>query len=198
MGKVLGTHVNGPLADYATGFMAALKTQGFADWSATSYQGLMAHLSRWLVQHEWLPCDLTSSRIEHFVADRRRLGYAKGRSTRGMVAILVTYLRTIGAIPAEEPASPDSLHDHVVQAFAAYLSTQRGLAAVTITRYQAVVEKFLVEIEIEGEKPSLALTVRSEQIHQFLQMQMKSLQPGSFHNVVVALRSFFRFAFLQE
>ena len=52
MGKLLGTHVDGPLADYKTGFMEALKNQGFADWSATSYQGLMAHLSRWLVQHE--------------------------------------------------------------------------------------------------------------------------------------------------
>jgi len=61
MAKLLGTHVDGPLADYTTGFLAALKGQGFADWSATSYQGLMAHLSRWLVQHEWRPGDLTLS-----------------------------------------------------------------------------------------------------------------------------------------
>lgn len=198
MAKLLGTHVDGPLADYTTGFLAALKGQGFADWSATSYQGLMAHLSRWLVQHDWRPCDLTSPRIEHFVAERRRMGYAKGRSTRGMVSVLVTYLRAIGAIPAEEPISPCTHQGHVVQAFATYLSTQRGLTAATITRYQAVVEQFLVGIEIGGDKPSFVLTVRREQVLQFLQGQMKSLQPGSFHNVVVALRNFFRFAFLQE
>ena len=198
MGKLLGTHVDGPLADFTTGFMAALKDQGFADWSATSYQGLMAHLSRWLVQHEWRPCDLTSPRIEDFVAERRRLGYAKGRSTQGMVGVLVTYLRALGAIPAEEPIIPYTLQDYVVQVFTRYLSQQRGLADATITRYQAVVEKFLDDIEIQGEKPSFALIVRNEQVHQFLQAQMKSLQPGSFHNVVVALRSFFRFAFVQE
>ena len=99
--------------------MAALKDQGFADWSATSYQGLMAHLSRWLVQNEWRPCDLTPSRIEDFVAERRRLGYAKGRSTHGMVDVLATYLRAIGVIPAEKPIVPYTRQGHVVQAFAA-------------------------------------------------------------------------------
>lgn len=198
MGKLLGTHVDGPLADYTAGFMAALKGQGFADWSATSYQGLMAHLSRWLVQNEWRPCDLTPSRIEDFVAERRRLGYAKGRSTLGMVGVLATYLRAIGVIPAEKPVVPYTRQGHVVQAFAAYLATQRGLTASTIKRYQAVVEKFLVGIEIGGQEPSWALFVSSEQVNLFLQAQVKSLQPGSFHNVMVALRSFFRFAFIRE
>ena len=198
MGKLLGTHVDGPLANYTAGFMAALKDQGFADWSATSYQGLMAHLSRWLVQHEWRLCDLTSPRMEDFVAERRGLGYAKGRSTQGMVGVLVAYLRAIGVIPSEEPIIPYTLQDYVVQAFTMYLSQQRGLADATIIRYQAVVKKFLVDIEIQGKKSSLALIVRTEQVHQFLQVQMTSLRPGSFHNVVVALRSFFRFAVVQE
>lgn len=196
MGKVLGTRVDGPLAPYVPGFLAKLKSQHYADWSATSYQGVMAHLSRWLDRHQWQAEDLSPTRIEHFVAERRRLGYAKGRSTRGMVGVLVTYLREIGAAPPVPPPSLRTPRDQVVSAFGEYLAEQRGLATQTITWYQRVATHFLISIDVEEKDDQFELTITGRQINQFLLGEAGSRGTGSFHNVTVALRSLLRFAFI--
>lgn len=196
MGKLLGTHVYGPLASYVPGFLAELKRQHYADWSATSYLGVMAHLSRWLDQHQWLAVNLTPSRIEEFVTERRRQGYAKGRSTHGMVGVLAAYLREIGVIPAINPPGLRTPRDRVVEAFGAYLADQRGLVPRTINWYQLVAMHFLASIDIQCTDLDFALTVTGMQVYQFLQEEAGSRGTGSFHNITVAVRSLLRFLFI--
>ncbi len=197
MGKLLGTHVDGPLASHVPGFLEEFKRQHYADWSATAYQGVMAHLSRWLEAHHWPIEELTPDHIQDFVAERRRLGYAKGRSTRGMVGVLVTYLRKAGAIPAGSPPVLRTPQERVVDAFEDYLANQRGLTAGTIRWYRVVATKFLAPIDVQGEDPPFMLAIAGPQVNHFLQKEARLRGVGSFHNVTVALRSLLRFLFVR-
>src|SRR5207244_10329635 len=126
------------LAPYVPGFRDELARQGYAPWSATSYLGLMAHLSRWLGDHRLALAELNSRFVDDFLEERRARGYAKGRSTRGMLGVLTAYLRGLGAMPEAAPSTADTPRERLLAEFAAYLVTERGLAERTITWYRHV------------------------------------------------------------
>lgn len=194
MCEMFGIHVHGPLEPFVSGFLQELAVRGYSGWSATSYLVLMGHLSRWLGQHGWVATDLTVERMQEFVAERRARGYAKGRSNGGMMAVLVAYLRSIGAIPEEKPPVPKTPLERSLDDFAKYLTNQRGLAQGTVSWYCHVAQKFLLfcGMAVQGFE-----VVTAEKVISFFLSESKCRGIGSLHNVGVALRSFLRFAYLQ-
>lgn len=118
MCKQFGIHVSGPLEPFVSGFLDELARQGYSPWSATSYLVVMRHLSCWLGDQEFAVAELTPQRVQEFVAERRACGYAKGRSTGGMVRVLINYLSSIGAIPEVMPRVPEVHLAWVLDVFA--------------------------------------------------------------------------------
>ncbi|MCL6444656.1 MAG: site-specific integrase [Alicyclobacillus sp.] len=196
MCKQFGIHVPGPLKPHVPEFMEELKRRHYSAWSATSYLVVMRHLSLWLVEHNWGLADLTSARIEMFVAERRRLGYAKGRSTRGMVGVLTTYLREIGAIPTTAPSEPSTPQCRVVEDFIQYLARERGLATGTLNWYRFVAMRLLGYGHVEWNGDHCTVTIAPERVIQFLQTEAKHRSTGSLHNITIAARSLLRFLFI--
>ena len=84
----------------------------------------MRHLSRWLGDQEWAVAELTPQRVQEFVAERRARGYAKGRSNGGMVKVLISYLRSIGAVPEVMSLAPKTHLAWVLDSFTTYLISQ--------------------------------------------------------------------------
>jgi len=68
---------------------------------------------------------------ERYFAARRLAGYANERTT-GALGPLLGYLRGLGAVPLPlaEPVTETSL---LLDRFAAYLASERGLAPATVT-----------------------------------------------------------------
>jgi len=197
MCKQFGIHVPGPLSSFVPPFMEELERRGYSPWSATSYLVIMRHLSLWLTEHNRRVEDLSAARIEDFVAERRRLGYAKGRSTRGMVGVLTTYLREVEAIP-NMASPPSTSQSRVVDAFALYLSQHRGLAVGTQKWYRFVAMRLLEHGHIKWVEERCQISITAKQVIQFLQTEAKHRSKGSLHNVTIAVRSLLRFLFINN
>lgn len=195
MCKQFGIHVSGPLEPFVSGFLDELARQGYSPWSATSYLVVMRHLSCWLGDQEFAVAELTPQRVQEFVAERRACGYAKGRSTGGMVRVLINYLSSIGAIPEVMPRVPEVHLAWVLDDFTTYLLSQRGLAQGTIHWYRYVVHRFLSACGIDGVNGLEGLT--TDKVTTFILAESRRRGAGSLNNMAVALRAFLRFLYLQ-
>jgi len=136
MRKPLGIHGHGPLEPFVPGFLEELARQGYSPWSAASYLVVIRHLSRWLGDHDGLATKLTPDRVREFVTERRARGYAKGRSTQGLVRVITSYLRKIGVVPEAASPVPETHLERVLHELAVYLFSERGLAHRTIPWYR--------------------------------------------------------------
>jgi len=85
MSDPLRARVTGPLEPFASGFAAELAGQGYTPKSAGQHVGLLAHVSRWLVEEGLDPGELTLEAAERFCAARRVAGYANQRTVRALV-----------------------------------------------------------------------------------------------------------------
>jgi integrase/recombinase XerD len=200
MSRPFSIRVVGPLEPYVRGFLDELARQGYAPWSATSYLGLMGHLSRWLRDHDLAAAELTSQLVQDFLEERRAHGYAKGRSAHGMMRVLTVYLRGIGAMPAVAPSPPNTPLERLLEEFASYLVNERGLAERTIGWYRHVAGLFLSvqswngSIEVGGELEGLT----ADSISRFVLAETKHRSAVSLGNVTVALRALLRFLYVQS
>jgi integrase/recombinase XerD len=183
--------VTGPLERYAGGFRVELDRRGYASASAAQRMQLMACVSRWMAAERVAVSGLTCERVEEFVAWRRAAGYVHFRSSRS-VALLLEYLRALGAAPERVVVPADSPVDVLVERFRAYLLGERGLATGTVRYYERFARLFLqANSAAAGEVDPARLTARD--VGGFVREQAAGRNVGSTKNMVMALRSLFRF-----
>jgi len=126
--------VDGPLGPYADRFRIELGKRGYKPSAATGHLQLMAHLSRWLVEHDLAGVDLTPAATEEFLQSRRAAGYEQWLSTRGL-APLLGYLRDVGFAPAQVSIAATTPEEVLLDCYRTYLVAERGLAASTVRNY---------------------------------------------------------------
>jgi integrase/recombinase XerD len=186
--------VSGPLAVHVEGFLAVLRSRGYAAGSAANQLRLAAHLSRWLAEEELEAADLTPERVEAFVRVRHS-GYANLVSVRGL-APLLGYLREVEAVPisAAEPTSPV---EGLLSAYREYLMVERGLTEATADRNSVIARVFLDVVlpvgsgQCGGELALLELT--ATEVVAFVVRESAVRSVGSAKLMISGLRSFLRF-----
>lgn len=189
--------VAGPLASYAAGFRQDLLRRAYSPWTAPEHMYLMAHLSRWLGGRDLVPAELSEPRIEEFLADRRAGGRVRWSSPRALVPLL-GYLRDAGAIPEPRPSVPTSPVEKLLTEFVEYLTSERGLAPATIVNYRRFASLFLAASAPDPNMEGCGLDrLTSTQINTFVLTECAWRSIGSAKNVVIALRVFTRFLFLE-
>jgi integrase/recombinase XerD len=125
MMDVLGARVVGPLESHAAGFAEHLARLGYTLMTRRQHMTLVAHLSRWLVEEGLDAARLTATVARRYIEARVAAGYRAFRSRRSLDPLL-SYLREVGAAPAEPPAVLAAA-DALVERFRAYLLAERGL-----------------------------------------------------------------------
>jgi integrase/recombinase XerD len=186
-----GVRVTGPLERYAGGFRVELDRRGYTSASAAQRMQLMACVSRWMAAERVAVLGLTCERVEEFVAWRRAAGYVHFRSSRSL-APLLEYLRALGAAPERVVVPADGPVDVLVERFRAYLLGERGLAAGTVRYYLRFARLFLeANSAAAGEVDPARLTAGD--VGRFVREQAAARKVGSTKNMVMALRSLFRF-----
>lgn len=189
--SVSAVKVTGPLAEFRSGFVDELTRQGYAEQSIQKHLWLMAHLSRWLDAQALGVIDLTRSRVDSFVNERR--AYSDLCSERG-VRPLVDYLSARCARPAPEAAAAEMPLERVLRDFRYYLTAERGLVAGTIHSYEVKVRPLLAtyadEDGLDLEKLSPADVTR------FVVSESRRRTVASAKNVVTAARALLRFLYL--
>lgn len=136
-----GVTVEGPLEEFAEGFRAELVGVGYSSRGSEAQLGLMKHLSRWLSAQGLSAGDLSDEVAGRFAA-ARRCSHRSLRSSRALVPLL-GYLRSLGAIPAVSVAVAVEPADVLLERFAGYLSSERGLAVATVRSYVSQVRPFV-------------------------------------------------------
>ncbi|MFY9929453.1 MAG: site-specific integrase, partial [Streptosporangiaceae bacterium] len=184
--KPCWAEVTGPLAEYADGFRAELFRLGYTPLTAACQIRLTAHLSRWMTAEGISAQDLGMPAAERYFAARRLAGYANERTTEALGPLL-GYLRGLGAapFPPAEPATETSL---LLDRFAAYLASERGLAPTTVTLNVRLARPFLQQRALEHNGHLDLEQLTAGEVRAFVLAQARK-QPRSAKRIVTALRS---------
>ena len=132
MGRTGRVRVAGPLAPFGGGFAAELERLGYSRSTARAQLQLMAHVSSWLEDRGLDAGQLTTARLQEYLAYRRACGHVHRLSPRGLAPLLV-FLRGLGLAPDATPSPVITANDRLLVEFEEYLRCDRGLAARTWT-----------------------------------------------------------------
>lgn len=133
--------VKGPLAAYGPGFGVELTGRGYGSVAVCRRVWQMGQLSRWMQAEGVAPAELTALVVGEFLEARRQAGHASWSSPQNW-ALPLGYLRELDAIPAA-PRVGQGPHGELIETYRRFLTTERGLAASTISHYVGVAGLFL-------------------------------------------------------
>jgi len=184
MGNSSRVLVAGPLEGLAEGFVAELDELGYAPGSREKQLGLMRHLSVWLGERGLSAGDLNGEVLAAFAADRRER--SRDLCSPRALVVLLGYLRREGAAPERVAASPDGPVEVVLERFAQYLFTRRGLAPATVRSYVAQSRPFL---SLHAGEEDAWLALSAGDVAEFVTGSSARLRPRSVATMVRALRS---------
>jgi site-specific recombinase XerD len=102
---------------------------------------LMGQLNRWLVAGGLELSDLSMASAKGFCESQRAMGQNRV-PTVASLASLFGFLRRLGAMPPEPPATPTAI-DVLLCDYRKHLSEDRGLTATTVRRYMNFALRFL-------------------------------------------------------
>ena len=188
--KPCWAEVTGPLAEYADGFRAELFRLGYTPLTAACQLRLAAHLGRWMTAEGLAAQDLDMPAAERYFAARRSAGYANERTVEALVPLL-GYLRGLGAVPSP-PAEPVTETSLLLDRFADYLSSERGLAPGTVALNVRLARPFLQQ-RAAGRDGCLDLEqLTAAEVRAFV-LDRARKRPRSAKRIVTALRSLLRF-----
>lgn len=191
MDEASRVRVEGPLAPLADQFRSELRTAGYgAEWTIVQLR-LLAGLSRWCSSRGLEHHDLTTTRVGEFFAERKARVKVPRVPSR-MTGPLVAFLRAEGLLDAPtEP--PGNAVDELLVQFRRHLVTERGLRENTVDLYSHTVRTFLRSLEPDFDLGDLG----AEQVTSFVLSGAERRSPASATNIVVGLRSFLRYAFVE-
>lgn len=184
-----------PLGSYAQGFWEELARQGYSGWTAESHVHLMAHLSRWLVEHDLDLEAVTAERLDRFLADRRARGQRRRVSLRG-AGPLMDYLRGLGVVPEPSRQIAVGSGEELLEEFEEYLTGERGLAVATVRRYGYFAGLLLATRSWADGRASVR-NLSPAEIGVFMLAERERRGAGSLNNVAAALRVFARFLYVR-
>ncbi|MDV3136825.1 site-specific integrase [Mycobacterium sp. 29Ha] len=190
MGNPDRVRVTGPLAAFNSGFAAELVRLGYRPNAAANQLQLMAHLSRWMTQCGLTADGLTASVLADFLAARRAAGYRLWLSPKALSPLL-TYLRGLGAVPAETEPQPGGAVETLLARYRAYLVRERGLSPSTAGLYAHLTSPLLARRMAGGELDLGLLT--SADVIGFVRASCPGRAVGTAKLVVTAVRSLLGF-----
>ena len=191
-GRVWVPVPSGPLAPYASGYGAWLVARGFARWTVAHRLWQLDLLSRWLERERLSPVELTSERVEAFVAARRKAGCSSWLSVRS-TALPLEYLRELGVVPvATASAVVKDSCEGLLAGYSRYLFDERALTEHTVlVRYVPVARVFLDGVV--GADGGGLERVSAADVSSFLARECRGRSIAGGRELVPALRSFLRY-----
>jgi site-specific recombinase XerD len=183
----------GLLGPQVEGYRAWFTQRGYTPGTVRNMLKDLGQVGLWLSTEGLEAEQLDEARMVAFLTARRVAGHRRVPGTRAMVPLL-SYLRDAGVVPAVEP-SRTPLGELLGQ-YRSWMVQERGLAAMTVLRYENTARRFLLERASVGEvfEPA-ALT--GVDINAFLLRECGRVSTGSAKGRVAELRSILRFLYLQ-
>lgn len=185
--------MTGPLAPFADAYALELNQRGYTPLTAVNQLRQVARLSRWLDANGLAVAELTSERVDEFLAFQRATGRYRAQWSRAGLLCLLDVLRAQGVAPVCVKAPAASGEDVLLGSFARYLLSERGLATGTVCGYLAHARRFLGGLSPSAVADVTAGDVTAAVLHE----ADAGGSVSTVQNFVAALRAFLRYCFLE-
>ena len=185
----------GLLGPQVEGYRVWLGQRGYTPLTIRNMLKDLGQLGLWLSAQGLEADQLNEEQVAVFLAARRVTGRRKAPGRRAM-APLLSFLRDAGVVPVAESVPLTPL-DELLGRYRLWMVQERGLAAMTVLRYENTARHFLQEQALVGEvfEPA-ALT--GVDVNAFLLRECDRVSAGSAKGRVAELRSVLRFLYLQD
>jgi integrase/recombinase XerD len=140
MDKVSWVVVEGPLVTSAEGCQRYLEQRGYSARAVRERMELVGYLNVWLAEQGLSASELTRAEAQRFLAARRDAGRRRVPTLRTLVP-LFDYLLDARVLVPELPRA--TRLDDLLSRYRRYLADDRGLAPLTVIRYQRMAKRFL-------------------------------------------------------
>jgi len=184
----------GPLAVVAAGCRSYLVAAGFSPRAVRERMDLLGQLNVWLAAQGLPAAGLTSAEAQRFFASRRAAGQRRVPTLQTLAPIF-DYLRAEAVLQAEPSKTP--AQDVLVAEYREYLTRCRGLAPLTVVRYERMAKRFLAHRMSDKGGQTGAEGLDAEEVHRYLLQCCSRLVIESAKREAADLRSLLRFLYLQ-
>ena len=184
----------GLLGPEVEGYRAWLTRRGYTPGTVRHMLKDLSQVGLWLSAEGLESAQFDEERAAAFLATRRRAGQRRAAGPRAMVPML-TYLRQAGVVPAQV-LSLSPLGELLGQ-YRTWMVQERGLAAMTVLRYENTARRFLQEQATNDEGKLEPAALAGADINAFLLRECGRVSAGSAKGRVAELRSVLRFLYLR-
>jgi site-specific recombinase XerD len=185
--------MTGPLAPFADLYRRELRARGYTARSTVNELRQVARLSRWLDAGGCEVAQLSTERVEEFLAVQRASARHRSEWSRPGLHCLLEVLRGRGVLGTEEPGRQVSAEEAMLASFERYLLDERALAPGTVDGYLSHARRFL-----SGLTPSDGLVwLTAGAVTSAVLLESAAVSVSATQNFVAGLRSFLRFCFLE-
>jgi Site-specific recombinase XerD len=184
----------GLLGPEVEGYRAWLTYRGYTPATVRNMLKDLGQVGVWLSAEGLESAEFDEERAAAFLAARRRAGHRRVQGLRAMVPLL-TYLREAGVVPPRNPTL--SPLGELLGQYRAWMVGERGLAAMTVLRYENTARRFLQEQATDEEGMFEPAALAGADINAFLLRECGRVSAGSVKGRVAELRSVLRFLYLQ-
>jgi site-specific recombinase XerD len=185
----------GPLAAYAAGYRCELERRGFSPRAVRDRMKVAGQLDRWLAAEGLAAADLAMGRAGQFFA-ALRAGGQRRVPAMPTLAPLFAYLQTQHVLPPEQAAVTPV--EELLASYRRYLVVQRGVAPLTVLRYERMARRFLAGRMSEAGGQTGAEDLCGAEVIGYLARCCSRLRTtGSAKREAADLRSLLRFLYLK-
>ena len=184
----------GLLGPEVEGYRAWLTHRGYTPGTVRNMLKDLGQVGLWLSAEGLESAQFDEERAAAILATRRRVGQRRAPGPRAMVPML-TYLREAGVVPAQVPSL--SPLGELLGQYRTWMVQERGLAAMTVLRYENTARRFLQEQATNDEGKLEPAALAGADINAFLLRECGRVSAGSAKGRVAELRSVLRFLYLQ-
>lgn len=185
----------GLLGPEVEGYRAWLTDRGYTPGTVRNMLKDLGQVGLWLSAEGLESTQFDEERALTFLAARRRAGHLRAPGPRAM-APLLTYLREAGVVPAPNPSL--SPLGELLGQYRMWMVQERGLAAMTVLRYENTARRFLQEQATDDEGMFEPAALAGADINAFLLRECGRVSAGSVKGRVAELRSVLRFLYVQD
>jgi site-specific recombinase XerD len=175
----------GRMGPFIDSYRQELLGQGYTPMTVRGVLQHVGALGRWMDANDLEPAGLSVEVLDEFVAFRRSCR-SFVRTTRSMESLL-DHLRDLGVVGPE----PAPVVDPLIEAYRAWMFEERGLAPLTVLRYEKVAVRFVATLD------GRALgSLNGSDVNRFLLAEASRVSVGAAKGRVAEMRSLLRFLFL--
>ena len=175
----------GRMGPFIESYRQDLLGQGYTPESVRDVLKHVGALGRWMDAGDIEPADLNAEVLDEFVTFRRS-DRACVRTTKSLASLLA-HLRDLGVVGPE----PAPVVHPLIEAYRAWMLEDRGLAPLTVLRYEKLAVRFLATL---GGRPLGSLN--GSDVNRFLLAEASRVSVGAAKGRVAEMRSLLRFLFL--